>query len=235
MASSRTVPKQIKSMQSILNEMHVSDYEPRLPNQMLEFTWKYLSEVLDDARVYSEHAAKPSIDHDDVKLAISMKLARSFTEPPPKELITQIALEKNQIALPSLKPQYGLRLPPDRYCMLQPNYRLRPGIQNRSNQQVLVEARSEYDWIQQRYQQQPATPKTAFRGPATSISASASARSGFAGYSVTPSSNAAGGQKFAGYPTPTSLSTIKTEIKEEPPLKRPKSEDLMIDEDYDAD
>ena len=46
----------------------------------------YITEMLDDAKVYSAHANKKSIDVDDVKLAVQCKLDHSFTNPPPREV-----------------------------------------------------------------------------------------------------------------------------------------------------
>uniref|UniRef100_A0A915IH75 Uncharacterized protein n=2 Tax=Romanomermis culicivorax TaxID=13658 RepID=A0A915IH75_ROMCU len=51
----------------------------------------------------------------------------SFCEPPPKEMLMEMAKEKNCQALPALKKSAGLTLPPDRFALLLPNYRLRGG------------------------------------------------------------------------------------------------------------
>ncbi|KNC71021.1 hypothetical protein SARC_16447, partial [Sphaeroforma arctica JP610] len=45
----------------------------------------YVSEVLENAKVYSEHASKNKVDVDDVRLAIQSKVNFSFTGPPPRE------------------------------------------------------------------------------------------------------------------------------------------------------
>ncbi|KAJ8310127.1 hypothetical protein KUTeg_011992 [Tegillarca granosa] len=49
---------------------------------------------------------------EDVKLAIQCRMDQSFTSPPPRDV------------LPLIKPYSGLRLPPDRYCLSAPNYRM---------------------------------------------------------------------------------------------------------------
>lgn len=41
--------------------------------------------MLEDAKVYSEHAKKKEIDVSDVQLAIETKMDHSFTPPPPRE------------------------------------------------------------------------------------------------------------------------------------------------------
>lgn len=45
----------------------------------------YITNVLEDAKVYSEHAKKKEIDVSDVQLAIETKMDHSFTPPPPRE------------------------------------------------------------------------------------------------------------------------------------------------------
>ena len=55
-----------------------SEYERRVVQQMLEFTYRYTTEILEEARVYSNHAknashhakASKGIDIDDIKLAV---------------------------------------------------------------------------------------------------------------------------------------------------------------------
>jgi transcription initiation factor TFIID subunit 9 len=124
--AARSVPKDALINQAILKEMGVVDYEPRLLNQMLEFTYRYVSDILEDAKVYSQHANKKNIDSDDVKLAVQCKLDHAFTNPPPRDLLLDIARHKNATPLPLIKPFTGPRLPPDRYCLTTPNFRLRP-------------------------------------------------------------------------------------------------------------
>lgn len=62
---------------------------------------------------------------DDVRLAVKMQLERSFTNPPPRDVLLDVARAKNNIPLPFVKPNNGLRLPPDRYCLNGANYRLK--------------------------------------------------------------------------------------------------------------
>ena len=46
----------------------------------------YVTTVLEDAKVYSEHAQKKEVDVSDVKLAVETRVDHSFTSPPPKEV-----------------------------------------------------------------------------------------------------------------------------------------------------
>ena len=46
----------------------------------------YVTSVLEDAKIYSEHAQKREIDLSDVRLAVRMKTEQSFSSPPPREV-----------------------------------------------------------------------------------------------------------------------------------------------------
>ncbi|GFO35864.1 transcription initiation factor tfiid subunit 9 [Plakobranchus ocellatus] len=121
----KSSPKDAQVMSAILKDMGVLESEPRLINQMLEFTYRYVTDVLDDAKVYSNHANRKTVDADDIKLAVQIKTDHSFTNPPPKDLLLEVARQKNSQPLPLIKPYSGPRLPPDRYCLTAPNYKLR--------------------------------------------------------------------------------------------------------------
>lgn len=80
---------------------------------------------MDDSRIYANHAKKKVIDLDDVRLAVKMQLERTFTNPPPRDILLDVARAKNNVPLPSIKPNNGLRLPPDRYCLNAMNFKLK--------------------------------------------------------------------------------------------------------------
>jgi transcription initiation factor TFIID subunit 9B len=58
-------------------------------------------------------------------LASTMLLDKSFTGPPPREVLFEVAKQKNSQPLPTIKPHSGIRLPPDRHCLLAANFKLR--------------------------------------------------------------------------------------------------------------
>ncbi len=93
--------------------------------QLLEFSYRYVTNVLDDARAVSAHAHKKSVDLDDVRLAVQMYSEQNVTSPPSREVLLDVARAKNAAPLPIPKPTCGLRLPPDRHCLTACNYRVR--------------------------------------------------------------------------------------------------------------
>ncbi|KAK9504396.1 hypothetical protein O3M35_010736 [Rhynocoris fuscipes] len=118
---------------SMLKDLGIVNYEPRVINQLLEFATRYVTCVLDDAKAFANHSKKKTIDLDDVKLAIGMQTEKVFTTPPPRDLLLEVARSKNSIPLPSVKPHCGIRLPPDRYCFSACNFRLKSASKKMSD------------------------------------------------------------------------------------------------------
>lgn len=116
---------------------------------MLTLSTGYVTTIIEDAKIYATHAKKSTVDSDDIKLAIQCRMDQSFTSPPPRDVMNihcdrnildgwiiqtgllcvqfllEVARQKNQTPLPLIKPYTGPRLPPDRYCLTAPNYRLK--------------------------------------------------------------------------------------------------------------
>ncbi|XP_064394746.1 transcription initiation factor TFIID subunit 9-like [Halichondria panicea] len=124
-ADGSTGPKDAAVMEAILKEMGVQEYDPNVVHQMLEFSYRYVTNVLEDARMYSEHAQKKEIDVSDVKLAVQTRVDHSFATPPPRDFLIEVARKKNSTPLPLIPEKFGPRLPPERYCLTANNYKLK--------------------------------------------------------------------------------------------------------------
>ncbi|CAM8936464.1 unnamed protein product [Rhodiola kirilowii] len=118
------LPRDAKIVKTLLKSMGVEDYEPRVIHQFLELWYRYVVDVLTDAQVYSEHAGKTAIDCDDVKLAIQSKVNFSFSQPPPREVLLELARTRNKIPLPKTIAGPGIPLPPEEDTLISPNYQL---------------------------------------------------------------------------------------------------------------
>ncbi|RDX75869.1 Transcription initiation factor TFIID subunit 9, partial [Mucuna pruriens] len=116
------MPRDAKIVKSLLKSMGVDDYEPHVIHKFLELWYRYIVDVLTDAQVYSEHAGKSAVDCDDVKLAIQSKLNFSFSQPPPREVLLELAQNRNKIPLPRTIAGPGIPLPPDQDTLINPNY-----------------------------------------------------------------------------------------------------------------
>lgn len=122
--SEPVIPNDAKVMAAILHSMGVEQLEARVPNQFLEFAHRYVSEVLHDAQIYSEHADKKELDIDDIKLAIQAKVNSSFTQPPPREFLIGLAEKRNRQPLPMIPNRVAVHLPQDRHCLTAVNYQV---------------------------------------------------------------------------------------------------------------
>ncbi|EDV93586.1 transcription initiation factor TFIID subunit 9 [Drosophila grimshawi] len=141
-AQVKHVPKDAQVIMSILKELNIQEYEPRVVNQMLEFTYRYVTCILEEAKVYANHARKKTIDLEDVRLATEVTMDKSFTGPPSRHVLAKMADLRNAMPLPAIKPHCGLRLPPDRYCLTGVNYKLRATNQPKKMTKSALEGRT---------------------------------------------------------------------------------------------
>ncbi|ORZ15887.1 transcription initiation factor TAFII31 [Absidia repens] len=126
--STQVQPPDATTVSLVLQALGVQQYDPKVVQQILEYAHRYTTDVLQDALVYMEHANKTDIDLDDVQLAIQGRVNHSFTTPPPKEFLLELAEEKNKIPLPLLPEKYGNRLPAEKYCLTGVNFSISPNV-----------------------------------------------------------------------------------------------------------
>ncbi|KAG2224164.1 hypothetical protein INT45_000179 [Circinella minor] len=119
-------PRDARIVSLILQSLGVENYDPRVVPQLLEFAHRYTTDVLQDALIYAEHANKNDLDLDDIQLAIQGRVNHSFTNPPPKELLLELAEEKNKTPLPLIPEKYGVRLPAEKHCLTGLNFSIVP-------------------------------------------------------------------------------------------------------------
>ncbi|KAF7727624.1 Transcription initiation factor TFIID subunit 9B [Apophysomyces ossiformis] len=119
-------PRDARIISLILQSLGVEDYDPKVVHQLLEFAHRYTTDVFQDALVYGEHANKTDLDLEDIQLAIQGRVNHSFTTPPPKEFLLELAQEKNKAPLPLIPEKYGIRLPPEKYCLTGLNFAIQP-------------------------------------------------------------------------------------------------------------
>ncbi|KAF7031891.1 hypothetical protein CFC21_043141 [Triticum aestivum] len=130
-ASCPDEPRDARVVRELLRSMGLGEgeYEPRVVHQFLDLAYRYVGDVLGDAQVYADHAAKPQLDADDVRLAIQAKVNFSFCQPPPREVLLELARSRNKIPLPkSIAPPGSIPLPPEQDTLLSENYQLLPAL-----------------------------------------------------------------------------------------------------------
>ncbi|NWR50655.1 TAF9 factor, partial [Regulus satrapa] len=127
MASPKSAPKDAQVMAQILKDMGITEYEPRVINQMLEFAYRMSPghrEVMGTRGCHRDMGM--SLGHRDEARAQGCPWGTGVSlRAVSPQFLLDIARQKNQTPLPLIKPYSGPRLPPDRYCLTAPNYRLK--------------------------------------------------------------------------------------------------------------
>eukprot|EP01095_Lingulamoeba_sp_RSL-Kostka_P010469 TRINITY_DN376_c0_g1_i1.p1 TRINITY_DN376_c0_g1~~TRINITY_DN376_c0_g1_i1.p1 ORF type:complete len:146 (+),score=35.49 TRINITY_DN376_c0_g1_i1:213-650(+) len=119
------VPQDAKTIALILKSMGIEEYEPRVINQLLDFMHKYTKDIFEDSVLYAEHANRSNVNLDDIRLSIQSKVDYSFTQPPPREVLLDLAKKKNKNPLPVINTnKFGIHLPPEKYCLTAQNYQV---------------------------------------------------------------------------------------------------------------
>ena len=111
------LPKDGHLLALILKSMNITECEPQVIPQLLEFMYRHATELLQDSLLYAEHAGRSEILLNDLRFAIHCKSTHSFIPPPSREVLLDIASKKNAEPLPLLSPDRLLRLPPDEHCL----------------------------------------------------------------------------------------------------------------------
>ncbi|KAF8356749.1 taf-9 [Pristionchus pacificus] len=110
----------VARMEQLLKDAGVQEYEPRVVAQLLEIAHMATRRVLESAKAVSTHCEKAMIDENDVQLALEFTkiLVNQSAE---RERLIKMAAERNAMPLPAIRHNFGLKLPNDRFCLLQPN------------------------------------------------------------------------------------------------------------------
>lgn len=125
----KIIPRDVRLLHLIFATHAVHNYQDHVPLQLMDFAHRYTKSVLKDALVYNDHS-KPvntntnlntntnsTVNTDDIRLAIAARSNYQFKPVPPKELLLELAQERNSKPLPPVIPRQGLNLPPEKYCL----------------------------------------------------------------------------------------------------------------------
>jgi len=135
--SGENAPRDAQVIASILKSMGVRQYDERVVPMLMELLHRYVAETLEDAKSYSDFAARAngdSIEVDDIKLAIQGRVGVAFPQLPSRELLAQLARERNSQPLPPIdNARPGVQLPPEADQLTSINYQIRTGGAKRSS------------------------------------------------------------------------------------------------------
>uniref|UniRef100_A0A915E1M5 Cell division protein kinase 5 n=1 Tax=Ditylenchus dipsaci TaxID=166011 RepID=A0A915E1M5_9BILA len=124
--NSKHGPHSAEVLKKMFREVGIKDYEPQLILQMSDLAHSLTKQILVEARSLSEFADKKQIDRSDVEFAIQSIQEKFKPNRPSKLFLMELAAQKNAEPLPPLRQNFGLRLPNDRFCQLQPNFAFVP-------------------------------------------------------------------------------------------------------------
>lgn len=115
-------PVAIEKIKDLFASAGITRYDPQCLLQVTDLA-HYLSKwVLREAKSVSEFSGKKRLDRTDLDFAL-----RAFNEKYPSRsqkssALRSLAFERNRQALPPIRQNFGLRLPNDRFCQVQPNF-----------------------------------------------------------------------------------------------------------------
>jgi len=125
-------PRDARLIHMILANYGVTAYQERVPLQLMDFAYRYTSSTLQDALHFTSegygttgpgggakgaHNDLNSITLSALRLSISSRTHYQFNSTLPKEVYSELAQERNRVALPPLQKEWGIRLPPEQYCL----------------------------------------------------------------------------------------------------------------------
>lgn len=121
------IPTDAKFVSLLLKSEGVSDFDPNVIPQLLEFMYKYTFDVLKDAQVYAEYAKHKDITLSDVRMSVESRISHSFILPPTRETNMRLVEEINSKPIPIIPYIFGVVLPPEKYTLSGSNFQISVG------------------------------------------------------------------------------------------------------------
>ena len=126
-------PRDARLVHIILASNGVTTYQERVPLQLMDFAYRHTSSTLQEAlHLTSEGYAtavpgaggKAAASHDlsaisyqSLRLGIASRTMYQFNPNMPKEYYHEQAQERNKVTLPKVGRDWGVKLPPEQYCL----------------------------------------------------------------------------------------------------------------------
>ena len=142
-------PRDARLFHMILTNFGVTAYQERVPLQLMDFAYRYTSSTLQDALHFTSEGygttnptgpgastkrAEGAAAHNDMsgitlaslRLSIASRTQYQFSPTLPKEFYSELAQERNRVGIPPPpKGEYGVRLPPEQYCLFGAGWELK--------------------------------------------------------------------------------------------------------------
>lgn len=127
-------PRDARLLHMVLANYGVTAYQDRVPLQLMDFAYRYTSSTLQDALHFTSEgygttapgatSGKAAAQNDlsgitlsSLRLSIASRIHYQFNPTLPKEFYSEVAQDRNRVALPPVSREWGMRLPPEQYCL----------------------------------------------------------------------------------------------------------------------
>lgn len=125
-------PRDARLLHMVLASYGVTAYQERVPLQLMDFAYRYTSSTLSDALHFCSEGfghtgsgsgkaaasnALSDITAPALRLSIHSRTHYQYNPVLPTAVYAEIAQERNRVALPPLRKEAGMMLPPEQYCL----------------------------------------------------------------------------------------------------------------------
>lgn len=125
-------PRDARLLHIVLSSYGVSAYQERVPLMLMDLAYRYTSSTLSDALHFSSegygHAGSgrsggagntlSDITMPALRLSIHSRTHYQYNPRLNSTIYSELAQEKNKVALPGLRKDWGTMLPPEQYCLM---------------------------------------------------------------------------------------------------------------------
>ncbi len=150
-------PRDSRLIHMILASLGVTAYQERVPLQLMDFAYRYTSSTLQDALHFTSEGYGTSgttsnrgsandlsnVTLASFRLSIASRTHYQFSPTLPKDFHHEIAQERNRVALPAVGRDWGLRLPPEQYCLTGVGWGLKEEWDSDGEREAEAEAEAE--------------------------------------------------------------------------------------------
>ncbi|CAD6185986.1 unnamed protein product [Caenorhabditis auriculariae] len=129
--------QEMSAVMEILEDCGIEEYDQRVIGILTDAQVACATRIMEMVDAITKHENKPQADVNDVQTAVEI-LGLFKNNLPDRQRQIQLGAERNAQALPTIRHNFGLKLPNDRFCQLQPNIDLRTNDMERIPQNMMM-------------------------------------------------------------------------------------------------
>jgi hypothetical protein len=120
----------LELMRYFLSSMDITDYEPAVPDMLVELFFRYVTDVLKEAQRSCEFRKKKEIDDEDLRFATATVVKQSLLHAPPLDTMQMLARRINAQPLPPIPDVPEVVLPSEETSLLSSNFQVAGGVRD---------------------------------------------------------------------------------------------------------